>query len=217
MSHKKSPKESQNRYLNLAGATWSPEKPDRVLSMGGYFAVAAMVGVIHLGAIFNSKVEQNEASYLGAGLSGAALSIGLCSFVRRRIEAPEISSNHDCLVIDTSPDPGSPPTSPDMLRQVGSYERLYQLSLANYAPLMGVTTGSIYKFFNGNSEVGSLFVAGIILSLMLEHAFRYRQLHKITQGNWVITDQGSAIGKFQEEARGYLLNNPDSAPIQVPK
>lgn len=217
MSHKKSPKESQNRYLNLAGATWSPEKPDRVLSMGGYFAVAAMVGVIHLGAIFNSKVEQNEASYLGAGLSGAALTVGFCGFGRRRLESPQISLHHNRLVIDTSPDSGSPPTSPDILQKVGRYERLYQISLANYAPLIASTTGSIYKFFNGNSTSGDLFVTGIILSLMLEHAFRYRQLHKITQGNWVITDQGSAIRKFQEEARGYFLNNPDSAPIQVPK
>lgn len=37
MSHKKSQKELKNRYLNLAGAPWSPEKPDRVLSMGGVF------------------------------------------------------------------------------------------------------------------------------------------------------------------------------------
>lgn len=217
MSHKKSQKELKNRYLNLAGATWSPEKPDRVLSMSGYFAVAAMAGLIHLGAIFNSKVEQNEASYLGAGLSGAALAIGLYSSIRRRLESPRISLHHNRLVIDTSPDPGSPPTSPDILQKVGRCEKLYQIYLACYTPLIVSTTGSIYKFFNGNNTSGDLFVTCIISSMMLEHAFRYRQLHKITQGNWVITDQGSAIGNFQEEARGNLLNNPDSAPIQVPK
>ena len=213
MSHKK----PQNRYLNLAGATWSPERPDRVLSMGGYFAVAAMVGVIHLGAIFNSKVEQNEISYLGAGLAGSILTVGLSSFLRRRLEAPKISSHHDHLVIDTSPDKGSPPTSPDILQKVKRYERLYQLALVNYAPLMGSTMVSVYKLFNGNSTSGDMLVTGVILSLMSEHAFRYRQLHKITQGNWVVVDQGSAIRKFQETGKYQLLNDLSSALIRIPE
>ena len=153
MSHKN----LQNRYLNLAGATWSPEKPDRVLSIGGYFAVAAMAGVVHLGAIFNPKVEQNEISYLGTGLVGSILTVGLRSFLRRRLEAPAISSHHDRLVIDTSPDKGSPPTSPDILQKVKKYESLYQLALLNYVPLLiPSTTVSIHKLFNGNSTSRSI-------------------------------------------------------------
>lgn len=195
---------TENRYLNLAGAPWSPDKTDRRLALSHYFSATASALTIFGAAQVLPHLEKNQAIHLAEGIAGAGLAIGFSSYYRRR-EAKQLSTHHERLVIDMKPDATIPPTSTDVLTRVEHHKSAYRAGHIFNRSLQGaafdsalVATNLLNLTYVGSPHVGSFF-GSYFLGLAVDVTSRYRQFNKISKGDWVISDQGDAIKNTQQD------------------
>lgn len=199
-------KKIENRYLNLMGAPWSPTQPDARLTLSNCFAAAASAAIICSASFVNPSVKDNALLYLLEGAAGSATAVYLRGKLRT-IEAEQLSSANQQLVIDTQPDKNTPPTSPDILGRIHALKHQYMYGL----PPFGVAGAGLgfslaathtWTLFTDSKAAMIVFVA-YFMPVMFIHSSdvlsRYRQFNKIANLEWAISDRGDAVHKFQQE------------------
>lgn len=212
----------ENRYLNLMGAPWTPDKPKSSITLTNYFAAAATSLAIFGAAQINPNTQQQAPVHLLEGIVGAAIAVGLMRRTRKE-EAERLSSRFETLVIDTKPDQSTPPTSQDILSRTHALCTEYKhngsfLSRSLRGALVDTLLGASDMQYLLTAADRPLHVPALFMPYFVVHAsdivMRYRQLKNIESGKWVITDQGDAVQNFQDLKREVFANG--NVPVPVP-
>lgn len=212
----------QNRYLNLMGAPWSPEKPQRTIMLAGYFAAAATGLLIYGAAAVNPHLEKNQLASLFCGLAGCATTGAIRRYARRN-ETNHIGGSRPELVIDTMPEKGTPPTSALILGRVndiwyGSWGRPGRYDMNLHTPAIdlaciGLNCVGLFSVAVQNVFVPAYF-AGFSLMHMADFMSRYRQLKKVRDLEWVISDENDALRQFRTKQSESAVNTAAPVPAR---
>ncbi len=214
-------KKIDNRYLNLAGAPWTPTNPNQGLMLANYFAAAATTLCIWGAAASNPHISSKEASFLASETMVVSLGISFLFARGRRSEAKKFSSNPSMYVINTQPDKDTAPTSSQILGRIKEQLDTYRKS--DHALIYGMALASpVMAGFIAKSDPSSMIHNAIFSAMMplittasFDIFARHRQLHKIANLEWVISDRGDAVGKFRDNERDKLAADKQVARVSV--
>lgn len=214
-------KKIDNQYLNLAGAPWTPANPNQGLMLANYFAAAATTLCIWGAAASNPNINSKQASLLAGESLLISLGISFLFARVRRTQAGEISSNPSMYVINTQPDKDTAPTSSQILGRINEQLDTYRKS--DHALIYGMALASpVMAGFIAKSDPSSMIHNAIFSAMMplittasFDIFARHRQLHKIANLEWVISDRGDAVGKFQKHERDKLAADKQVARFPV--
>lgn len=208
-----------NRYLNLAGAPWTPTNPDQGLMLANYFAAAATTLCIWGAAVSNPNISGKAASLLASEAVIVSLGVSFLQVRSRRVQAKKITNHPSLYVIDTQPDNNTAPTSSTILGKINEQLETYKKS--DQALIYGMAAATpIMAGFISRSSPDSLIHNAIFAAMMplltvasLDIGVRHRQFQKIADLKWVISDRGDAVGKFQDAERDKLANDKQVARV----
>lgn len=210
-----------NRYLNLAGAPYTPNKPKATITLANSFTAVATGLTIFGAAYVNPTVEKNHLIYFGEGALGSTLALYFCR-KRRRDEAEKLSSGSHQLVIDTAPDKSTPPTSEAILSRAlelksryntHSSSNWYTLSAASYD--LGLAAFDATLLLSSANPYFYAFFMSYFATKSVDIFTRNRQLNKILDLKWTVTDQGNAIRSFQKDEVTKLANSPQAVKSPI--
>ncbi len=212
-------KKLDNQYLNLAGAPWTPTNPSQGITLANYFAAAATTLCIGGAAALSPHLSGKEASALASEAALVTMASAFyCARVRRR-QAQNISKQADHLVINTSPDTSTPPTSPKILTEVvkfrdshagGAFVYYLTSTMLQAIPTYVATISMAPKDY-----IGLTAAYGFTMMICSDALARQRQFQKIVDLEWVISDRGDAVGKFQNHERDKLVADKQVARVPV--
>lgn len=204
----------EDRYLNLAGAPWSPQQQDRYFTPTMNHCFYGGAFFISLVAVFSSSTTPQLAANLGSGLGGGVVVAALVVQTRRN-EAKRLTPLHKTMVIDKQPLPGQK-TAPEILERVNRQLSYYKQTQgpANVCGGLGVISYLMHTIpempFPYAREVSCFMGAAGVLYNATETERRL-QFDRIAKGEWVITDTSMAIRHF--EAERFPFQNKAQNPL----